>query len=466
MQTGCISALLLLLALSASTGPSTASTNTANAVESENKLESLQQEVRRLRKDRPESIALASALARLGLAAESFDQWQLAGQALQECLTISRRHPGKDNGNLIVALIYLADHVRHQGRYSQARRLAQEAARLGESGKQEDLAVCLSKLALIEDGAGCYAAGEAYARRALEIFKRISLTAPSTAVASLALADNLRQQGKYREALPILKEATAILKESGAGSPYAREAATARNNLGALYFWLGDYTNAEIDLNEALKMRLAVLPPESEEIANSLGDLAAVYHKTGRYQLCEEKLRQALKIRLSTLGRNHRETAILLGNLGNLYSQQAKYEEARDYYQQALQTLRAAGLQDHPEAGEYLEGLGLLETKQGNLPLAEKYLERSLKLRERTFGEQNPDTAKSKLALGRLLLARADKASDPKLRSRYLDSALAKISSAKETLERTLGPEHNDLKAAGESLAECLKARSLHQTAK
>ncbi len=457
-KTGWLS-VLLLIALTTFSGASMTAANTPNPTETENQLEHLQKEVNRLRLARPGSIALASALARLGLAAEAAEKWQLAGQALQECLTISRRNPGKENGNLIVALIYVADQKRHQGHYAQARRLARKALRLAEKGRQDDLAVCLSKLALIEDGAGCYNQGETYARRSLDIFKKISLTAPNTAVASLALADNLRQQGKYREALPILKEATVILKEAGLGSPYAREAATARNNLGALYYWMGDYQNAEIDLNEALKMRLAILAPESEEIANSLGDLAAVYHKTGRYQLCEEKLKQALKIRLATLGKNHRETALLLGNLGNLYCLQGKTDEARDSYNQALQALDAAGLAKHPEAAEYLEGLGILETKAGNLMPAQKYLERSLLLRKGSFGELNPDTAKTNLALGRLFLAKAQTASDKKIGLRYLGKSENLIARAKITLEKTLGSDHNDLKGVGESLTECAKTR-------
>ena len=439
-----VPALVLVLgepgALLAATGPDIAACKEA---------------VAKLRASGPPGLPLASALARLGFAAEAIEDLPTAEAALNECLEISRKYPGKNNSNLIVALIYMSDLRRHQGRYnaaydlsSQARRMAQ-ARVVAESNSKEsvdDLAICLNKLSLVEDGAGRYKRGEELARQSMELYKQIrAADDPVVASASIALADNLRQQGKYKEALPILVSAQGSLTKCK-DKRYAHSAATATNNLGAIYFWLGDYAKAEPLIESAYQMRRLVVSGNSDEIANSLGDLAAIYHKTGRYDKAESALHEALAIRQKSVGRAHRETALLLGNLGNLYAAQGKNDEAVKYYNQALDVLKKAGLSQHPESGEYLEGLGLTLAKEKQFDEALKLLRQSLTIRKKAFGLSNPDTAKSMVAIGKVLKWQQDALPegrrDYREAGRYLRDGAAR-------LKETLGADHPDYLSVG-----------------
>jgi len=413
-------------------------------------LESCKEAVAKLRASSPPGLPLASALARLGFAAESIEDLPTAEAALEECLAISRQYPGKNNTNLIVALIYMSDLLRHKGNYdaaydlaSQARNMAQARVKAESNSKEsvDDLAICLNKLSLVEDGAGHYSQGEKLARQSMDLYKQIrSSDDPVVASASIALADNLRQQGKYKEALPILLSAHDTLSKCK-DKRYAHSAATATNNLGAIYFWLGDYAKAESLIESAYQMRRAVVSANSDELANSLGDLAAIYHKTGRYDKAEVALSEALAIRQKSVGGAHRETALLLGNLGNLYAAQSKNEEAIKYYNQAIDVLKKAGLSQHPESGEYLEGLGLTLAKEKQFDEALKLLRQSLAIRKKAFGVDNPDTAKSMVAIGKALKWQQDAL--PEEKRDYRESAQF-LREGAHKLKQALGAEHPD----------------------
>ncbi|MBK9774342.1 MAG: tetratricopeptide repeat protein [Candidatus Obscuribacter sp.] len=280
----------------------------------------------------------------------------------------------------------------------------------------------------------------------MELYKQIrAADDPVVASASIALADNLRQQGKYKEALPILVSAQGSLTKCK-DKRYAHSAATATNNLGAIYFWLGDYAKAEPLIESAYQMRRSVVSGNSDEIANSLGDLAAIYHKTGRYDKAESALHEALAIRQKSVGGAHRETALLLGNLGNLYAAQGKNDEAVKYYNQAIEVLKKAGLSQHPESGEYLEGLGLTLAKERQFDEALKLLRQSLVIRKKAFGLSNPDTAKSMVAIGKVLKWQQDALPegrrDYREAGRYLRDGAAR-------LKETLGADHPDYLSVG-----------------
>lgn len=401
-------------------------------------------------------IPLASAYAKLGLTLVKTGQNESAERCLTNCLTISRREPGLNDRNKIMALTYLSDLFRHCARYEEARKLSQEASRDAQKAIEqsadkdsrilrETLAICLNKESLIEDGAGNYLKGEAKGRQSMALYQKLKGSKdPDYAVASLALADNLRQEGRYKEALPILKNAVQVLaKTDDNNAHYARENATARNNLGALYFWLGDYPKAEKLLQDGYQMRLKKLGEYSDEVANSLGDLGCVYQKTGRMQRAEKAYQEALTIRKKLLGA-HRETAIVLGNLGNLASEQGQWEKARDYYQEALDMLLQRGLDGHPETAEYQEGLGLVLAHEKHYQESIKTLHDSLTIRLRCLGKNNPDTAKSIIALSKVLTWRENDKKDKTQRD-YTE-AKRYMSEGKQILAHTLGVNHGDYK--------------------
>ncbi len=309
----------------------------------------------------------------------------------------------------------------------------------------ETLAICLNKESLIEDAAGNYVLGEEKARQSLALYQEYKGDKdPLYAIASLALADNLRQEGRYKEALPILVNAEAVLsKTDEKNAHFAREKATAKNNLGALYYWMGDYPKAEKLILEGYQMRLKKKGEYSDEVANSLGDLGCIYQKTGQLDKSEDAYRKALTIRKKLLG-PHRETAIVLGNLGNLYSQKNLLPKAITYYNAALDMLALRGLSDHPEAAEYQEGLGIVLGREKHYKEALKNLRESLELRIKCLGKNNPDTGKSMISLGKVLTWIENDIQDKG--ERDYQEANRYLSEGKEILANTLGANHGDYK--------------------
>src|SRR5205085_1037013 len=120
---------------------------------------------------------------------------------------------------------------------------------------------------------GQFAKAEQLEHFALGIVRKVlARDNEQTGVHLLLLADTLRQQGKYEQAKPYLVEAVKLLgnvRGKGARQNYA----TAVNNLGALYFWLGQYSRAEPLLLKGLRIRRLVLGPKHLDTANSLADL-------------------------------------------------------------------------------------------------------------------------------------------------------------------------------------------------
>jgi tetratricopeptide (TPR) repeat protein len=83
--------------------------------------------------------------------------------------------------------------------------------------------------------------------------------------------DQLIEQGRYQEAIPIAQRAIEAAKRAR-GSEQA-ETATAVNNLGLLFKRIGDYAKAEPLYQEALRIRQKVLGPENSDTALSLNNL-------------------------------------------------------------------------------------------------------------------------------------------------------------------------------------------------
>jgi Tetratricopeptide repeat. len=400
-------------------------------------------------------IPLASAYAKLGLTLVKTGQNESAERCLTNCLTISRREPGLNDRNKIMALTYLSDLFRHCARYEEARKLSQEASRDAQKAIEqsadkdsrilrETLAICLNKESLIEDGGWKLPKGRSKSQTVDGSLSKIErIEGPRLRGSQPGSGRQSAPRGSLQRSFADINAVQVLAKTDDNNAHYARENATARNNLGALYFWLGDYPKAEKLLQDGYQMRLKKLGEYSDEVANSLGDLGCVYQKTGRMQRAEKAYQEALTIRKKLLGA-HRETAIVLGNLGNLASEQGQWEKARDYYQEALDMLLQRGLDGHPETAEYQEGLGLVLAHEKHYQESIKTLHDSLTIRLRCLGKNNPDTAKSIIALSKVLTWRENDKKDKTQRD-YTE-AKRYMSEGKQILAHTLGVNHGDYK--------------------
>ncbi|MFI6073900.1 AfsR/SARP family transcriptional regulator [Actinoplanes sp. NPDC051343] len=152
------------------------------------------------------------------------------------------------------------------------------------------------------------------------------------AACHLSMADLVRCQGRYPEAIGHYTQAAALAERAGWSIGHS----AVLGNLGTAYFWLGELPAAAEQYHRAL------------EIARSEGRLGA--------------------------------QAVRLGNLGLVSWLRGRFAEAADYQTQALALNRKLG--ERGNEGIDLANLGECEAALGNLDLARTHLRAALTIHE------------------------------------------------------------------------------------
>lgn len=302
--------------------------------------------------------------------------------------------------------IAAGERARRQGNYPQAQsqiKLGLKQIQNSKNPSPERLAAAYNYLALLNNSMGQYADSEQNARRALSLGRQAKLSENILARHRVVLANALRQQGKYPEAQNNLEKAIATLKTSNHDKELF---ATATNNLGALYFWMGNYQQAITILKRGLALRLAIaagdkenldnenLDNENLDIANSYLDLGCTEFKLGQNAKAKEHLSLALAIRKNKLGDNHPETLNAMANLAALLDASGAAADSQKSLNLLQQVVKSGGKKldaDHPDLiryqQEYAEALtnqaSRLSTK-GQQQQALEAIQQAIKLRETT----------------------------------------------------------------------------------
>lgn len=297
--------------------------------------------------------------------------------------------------------IAAGERARRQGNYPQAQsqiKLGLKQIQNSQNPAPERLAAAYNYLALLNNSMGQYADSEQNARRALSLGRQAKLSENILARHRVVLANALRQQGKYPEAQNNLEKAIATLKTSNHDKELF---ATATNNLGALYFWMGNYQQAITILKRGLALRLAIaagdkenLDNENLDIANSYLDLGCTEFKLGQNAKAKEHLSLALAIRKNRLGDDHPETLNAMANLAALLDASGAAADSQKSLNLLQQVVKSGGKKldaDHPDLiryqQEYAEALtnqaSRLSTK-GQQQQALEAIQQAIKLRETT----------------------------------------------------------------------------------
>ncbi|EAW34379.1 CHAT domain-containing protein [Lyngbya sp. PCC 8106] len=203
----------------------------------------------------------------------------------------------------------------------------------------------------------------------------------------------LRQQGKYNEAIPLAEQVLEI-RERILGENHP-DVATSLNNLALLYSDQGRYDEAELLYQRSLAIDEKALGENHPSVATSLNNLAALYDSQGRYSEAEPLYQRSLAIREKALGKDHSLVALSLNNLASLYNSQGRYDEAEPLHQRSLAIREKALGENHPSVATSLNNLASLYRSQGRYSEAEPLHQRSLAIREKALGENHPSVAQS-----------------------------------------------------------------------
>ncbi len=144
----------------------------------------------------------------------------------------------------------------------------------------------------------------------------------------------LRLQGRYQEAISAAKRALAILEKAPGAEP--KHFAYVSDNLGVVYYSLGEYTKAELLYKRALAIREKIPGPEHSDVSVSLNNLAALYTDLGDYAKAEPLYKRALAIREKSPGPEQKHLTASLNNLAALYHALGEYTKAEPLYKRAL----------------------------------------------------------------------------------------------------------------------------------
>lgn len=242
-----------------------------------------------------------------------------------------------DKDRLPESWLLMGNVYRLEGLYMEAREWTLRGVSTLEKQKKQDkrrLSAAYNYLALLNNSTGEFANSEKNARKAVSFSIESGLGKENEAMHQVVLANALRQQGKYKEALPELEAAIPILKTGD----QKRLLAAATNNLGALYFWMGDYKRAMPMLQDGLKQRLEICGENHPDVANSYLDLGCVEFKLGEINAALEHLENAHEIRTTKLGANHPETLSSASNLAVVLLATGDSKRALQLLQHAVET--------------------------------------------------------------------------------------------------------------------------------
>ncbi|MBA8667685.1 tetratricopeptide repeat protein [Holosporaceae bacterium 'Namur'] len=193
--------------------------------------------------------------------------------------------------------------------------------------------------------------------------------------------------GLIQNALETAIESLNLAKQSNSrkASPMI---ANWLNDIGELFFEIGDYNEALNYYLSALQMRIELEGEEHPEVAISLNNIGVLFDIVGKYQEAEDYHTKALQIRIQCFGFNHTEVAQSLNNIGVLKTYRND-EEAAKYLFQALSIRKKAYGMNHPEVATTLNNMGLLLSNFNNNEEALEYYLQALYIRENILGENS-----------------------------------------------------------------------------
>ncbi|MBS1990983.1 MAG: tetratricopeptide repeat protein [Cyanobacteria bacterium SZAS LIN-3] len=308
------------------------------------------------------SPLVADTLCELGRLHMSQGDFSRAESELRRALGIVRL-TSSDKGRAADTAAALADCLRSQEKYAEARVLYQEA------------------LDQLQSSSGTKNARVAEALR--------------------NLAQNYVDTGEYSRAESLLLKALATDEEAyGALHP---DLAVDLQTLGLVYLDQGKYDLAEPLYKKALTLTETVLGATHPSTATSLNNLAWLYYNMGKYDLAEPLVVRALTIRQKQFGAKHPLVAQNLSIYAVILSAQGKYEEAEPLLLRAIAAEEEALGVDHPDISANLKNLALIYISAGKNGEAEETLRKLLARDEKASGKDSAAVASDLEALSTVL---------------------------------------------------------------
>jgi non-specific serine/threonine protein kinase/serine/threonine-protein kinase len=268
----------------------------------------------------------------------------------------------------------------------------------------------------------------------------------------LTMGNTYRDLGQYPEAQRELERA-ADIRRRVLGETHLDTLAS-MSDLAAVYSIRRKSVQAEALHSRILEIRRHVLGPEHPDTLESMHGLAVSYYYQGKYGQAEALLKQTLDIRQRVQGPEHPETLGSMADLATNYSFQGKYAQAEALHTQTLEIRRRVLGPEHPNTLMNTTNLADDYMRQGKYAQAEALQMQALEIRRRVLGPEHPDTLRSMGGLALLYSVEGKYALADALHIQTL-----------EIRRRTLGSEHIDTQNSVLNLARSYVAQGKYAQA-
>ena len=333
-----------------------------------------------------------------------------------------------------------------QGKYAEAvalgrERLAAVEARTGAESTDTAAVLDALVLPLVRLGKGAEAETRALAERALRIREAHPETRPEDlALTVTRLALVLDASGDLRGALALHERALALREALGPDHP---ELGKILVNIGILHARLGEYPAARTFLERALEISRRTLPPGDPNLGFSLVNLGNLDSLLGDHETALARQEEALRLWTAAWGAEHPHAVSALVSVGSSLSQLGDYAGAIEKYRQAIPLQRKTLGDTNPAVARTLTSYAELLRITGQHDEALRLLEEAIAIYSSASG---PDTPELKSPLVNLAALRFD-------RHEYAACA-ASLEKARAVVENKHGPDHPELQLVYENLAQ------------
>ena len=239
-------------------------------------------------------------------------------------------------------------------------------------------------------------------RGAAEVSSRFADQPLAKALFQKAIGQLYWQLGNYPAAEIQLESSIAGLEQAAGGDGI--ELARGRGVLANIKADQGEWQEAT-QLFEKAIAACESGAPKTSDLASLLSDFGALRWRQGDLEGARPLLERALEIDESVLGSTSLELASRRNNLAILTWQLGDLPRAQELFEQALANKEKLSGEDHPDMVALLNNLGILLREQGSADEAEALHRRALEIGSRVLGEQHPDLASVWYSLGRALAA-------------------------------------------------------------
>ena len=262
-----------------------------------------------------------------------------------------------------------------------------------------------------------------------------------------------RDLGRYKESLSIIKDCVKVLEKQHKGGDW--QLAMAKVWLGRILWYVGDYSESEIILREALQAVTQNLGSNSIESLRIRFRIASAVLALGRAAECEKLSTEVWEVQKEALGQYHPDTLKTLSLKAIAMQELGKHDSALGYhrkvYRKAYAVLGPDHRYTHTAASSLADNLSIPRDPKNGSP-SPVSLEEAAKLYQYVLGfapskkKLHPDVLRTQNSLANVIRLQGKTSEAEKLQRE-----------AYSNLKVTLGREHPFALDAHEDLTRCLK---------